>query len=187
MRLLWSELLALGALDAILERSLVLRESRTALLGETLTAVELIGALLPPCCLIQDKLGLASRFPTLSLINDACFALAFFLARICLGALDSMRFFRAIVRHRQDAPMGLLLVVRSNSDDDLDVTRSGTSLKFACSSCSSQYAAGNLALNGLNWFWFSKIFQKLVRTIGGGGAEKNNGRAPKGSSGVKRR
>lgn len=95
---------------------------------------------MPLCCLhaplLQDKLGLASRFPTLSLINDACFALAFFLARICLGALDSMRFFRAIVRHRQDAPVGLLLVVSLNPEDDLDVTRSGTSLKFACPLCS---------------------------------------------------
>lgn len=71
--------------------------------------------------LLQDKLSISSRFPTLSLINDGLFALAFFLARICLGAVDSMRFFRAIVRHRHDAPLGLLVVVSIFHGDGNDL------------------------------------------------------------------
>jgi hypothetical protein len=30
-----------------------------------------------------------------------------------------------------------------------------------------QYGVGNLALNGLNWLWFSKIMKRTIRTLKG--------------------
>ncbi|KAJ9093100.1 hypothetical protein QFC20_007208 [Naganishia adeliensis] len=93
------------------------------------------------------KFGVDKKFPTLSLVNDLLFVVAFFFARIIGGSRDSFVFFREMITRWDQIPTFLFLV----------------------------YGVGNLALNGLNWLWFSKIIKRTIRTLKGGKTRAANG------------
>ncbi|KAI5451191.1 hypothetical protein NCC49_002067 [Naganishia albida] len=94
------------------------------------------------------KFGLDQKFPALSLVNDLLFVAAFFFARIIGGTRDSFVFFREMITRWDQIPTFLFLV----------------------------YGVGNVALNGLNWLWFSKIMKRTIRTLKGGKANAEEGR-----------
>ncbi|WVQ98062.1 hypothetical protein IAU59_005184 [Kwoniella sp. CBS 9459] len=87
----------------------------------------------------MDKSGLSTRYPTFFLVNALLFMLVFFLARIVYGGANSVLFFQTMWTERHRIPLHLHLI----------------------------YCTGNLALNGLNWLWFSKMLKKMYARIQG--------------------
>ncbi|KAK6903724.1 hypothetical protein I204_02655 [Kwoniella mangroviensis CBS 8886] len=87
----------------------------------------------------MDKSGLSARYPTFFLANALIFMLVFFLARIVYGGANSLLFFRTMWDERDRIPLHLHVI----------------------------YCSGNLALNALNWLWFSKMLGKMYARIQG--------------------
>ncbi|GFZ47742.1 hypothetical protein JCM24511_05489 [Saitozyma sp. JCM 24511] len=101
----------------------------------------------------MDKLGYSTKRPTIFLVNALAFMLVFFLARIVYGGYNSFVFFRTMWVERHRIPLHLHLI----------------------------YCLGNLALNALNWLWFSKMVSKMLARLSGGDEPK---RKVKGVRGV---
>ncbi|WWC67953.1 uncharacterized protein I206_101872 [Kwoniella pini CBS 10737] len=87
----------------------------------------------------MDKAGLSTKYPTFFLINALMFMLTFFLARIVYGGANSLIFFKTMWIERNRIPLHLHII----------------------------YCSGNLALNALNWLWFSKMLQKMLLRLQG--------------------
>ncbi|KAK8847411.1 hypothetical protein IAR55_005269 [Kwoniella newhampshirensis] len=87
----------------------------------------------------MDKAGLNNRYPTFFLINALAFMLVFFLARIVYGGANSLLFFHTMWTERDHIPLHLQVI----------------------------YCGGNLALNALNWLWFSKMLKKMIARLSG--------------------
>ncbi|WWC86889.1 uncharacterized protein L201_001768 [Kwoniella dendrophila CBS 6074] len=87
----------------------------------------------------MDKAGLSTKYPTFFLVNALLFMLVFFLARIIYGGANSILFFQTMWTERHRIPLHLHII----------------------------YCSGNLALNGLNWLWFSKMLQKMIARLQG--------------------
>ncbi|RSH92190.1 hypothetical protein EHS25_008605 [Saitozyma podzolica] len=100
----------------------------------------------------MDKLGYSTKRPTLFLVNALAFMLVFFLARIVYGGYNSFVFFRTMWVERHRIPLHLHLI----------------------------YCLGNLALNALNWLWFSKMVSKMLARLSGGDEPKRKVKGVKG-------
>ncbi|WWD21502.1 hypothetical protein CI109_105988 [Kwoniella shandongensis] len=92
----------------------------------------------------MDKAGLNTRYPTFFLVNALVFMLVFFLARIVYGGANSLLFFNTMWQERANIPLHLQVI----------------------------YCGGNLALNALNWLWFSKMLKKMIARLSGGETTK---------------
>lgn len=77
---------------------------------------------------------MVEKHPGVGKINDLAFAATFFVARIIGGTWNSAVFVEEMWKVREEIP--LLLLAGS--------------------------FAGNLALNGLNYYWFSQIVRKAI-------------------------
>ncbi|KAK4684102.1 hypothetical protein P7C73_g6101, partial [Tremellales sp. Uapishka_1] len=87
----------------------------------------------------MDKLQLGTVYPTLQLANALAFMCVFFLARILYGGHNTILFLKAMWTERHRIPLHLQVI----------------------------YCSGNLALNYLNWLWFSKMFAKMLARLSG--------------------
>ncbi|WRT64766.1 uncharacterized protein IL334_001700 [Kwoniella shivajii] len=87
----------------------------------------------------MDKAGLSTKYPTFFLVNALLFMLVFFLARIVYGGANSLLFFHTMWTERHRIPLHLHAI----------------------------YCLGNLALNALNWLWFSKMLAKMYARLQG--------------------
>ncbi|KAJ9091870.1 hypothetical protein QFC21_007068 [Naganishia friedmannii] len=120
-----------------------------------------------------EKFGIDKKVPALSMVNDLLFVLAFFFARILGGSKDVSN----LVPHNANVPLLILLVFGGQSfvffREMIKQWNQIPTFLFLV------YGTGNLALNGLNWLWFSKIVKRTIRTLGGGSArsstKKTNG------------
>jgi len=84
-----------------------------------------------------DKMNLTGS--TLQLVNGICLLVTFFCVRIIYGGIMSYRFFATLRHVSQDLPSIYLFV----------------------------YTAGNLTLQGLNWYWLTKMVAALRKRFNG--------------------
>jgi hypothetical protein len=114
-----------------------------------------------------DKLNMTGS--TLQFVNGIVLLFTFFSCRLCWGTYNSIRVFSDVYRAYTAGPVLLTDPATGKLSSNTTVGNAGFKhdiLRFADGQSvplwlAAAYLASNLILNGLNWYWFSKMIETL--------------------------
>jgi hypothetical protein len=106
---------------------------------------------------------------TLQFVNGIILLFTFFSCRLCWGTYNSIRVFADVWRAYTAGPVSLSDPASGKLNANTTLGNAGFKndvLQFAEGQTvplwlAAAYLASNLTLNGLNWFWFSKMIETL--------------------------